>query len=304
MYVKLNESDYARWNDFCLKHHWFWHTTYWQEYIMNSKFDTEFKNHSFFNEVSGAIRNIIPLIQEGDTLYSPGFPDERELLKEVKRIATDNNIKHIKVDSDIKSFLNTSGYTCILDLDNVKPTKGHKSAIKKGEKHLRCEVSTDILAFRKFYFKIAKKRTRPNKAFEILGDWINQRFGTLLKAYWRDTNEVAGYVYILHFGNYAYYFMSAVLKRFRQYNVTHLLQSKAFEILRDKGITHYEMGEQVYNSLHCHPSSKESTISKFKRSFGGEVIVKPSCEYFLSPDYMLDTYAERIHKYWSIEQNG
>ena len=274
--------------------------------MMNSKFDVDFKNRSFFKEVSGKIKAVVPLIQEGETLYSPGFPDDREIIKEVKRVAKANKIRHIKVDSDIKSFLSTSGYTCIVDLKRISPTKGHKSAINKAKKYLACRISSgdeaEIEAFRRYYLDVARKETRPRYTFELLGEWIKQGFGLLLEA--RFEGVTAGYVYVLYWGNRAYYFMSASPEKYRPYNTTHFLQSKAFEILRERGVIHYELGEQFYDSLHYQPTQKECSISKFKRGFGGTIVVKPSCEYFLDQQYMIDVYADRIYKYWERENEN
>ena len=135
-FIKLSPEHHEKWNKFAFKNHWFFHSTYWIRYHMCSKFGVEFKDHSFFIENSRQITNIVPLIQEGDKLISPGFDEEREIMREVKRIALDNGIKHIQVDCDIKKYLNVQNYTCVLDLNNIKPTKGHKSAIKKAEQFL------------------------------------------------------------------------------------------------------------------------------------------------------------------------
>jgi len=297
--IKLAPEHYDKWNRFALKNHWFWHSTHWLEYLMNSKIGVEFINHSFFAETGRNITNIVPLIQEGDKLISPGFIEEREIIKEVKRIALENGVKHIQVDCDIKQFLNSSSYTCILDLNNIRPTKGHKSAIKKGEQFLTHRISEDIEKFRKFYTNVAKKETRPREAFRLLGQWIKQGFGTLLEALLDD--KTVGYVYILHWGKYTYYFMSCTPRTYREYNVTHFLLSKSFDLLKDKGVIYLDMGEQTLNSLHHQPTDKEKSISKFKRSFGGSIVAKPASEYFLDQDYMIDVFANRIHKYWEKE---
>jgi len=298
-FVKLCPEHHERWNKFCFKNHWFWHTTYWLEYLQNSKFGVEFEDHSFFLENSRQITNIVPLIQEGDKLISPGFDEEREIIREVKRIALENGIKHIQVDCDIKKYLNVQNYTCVLDLNNVRPTKGHKSAIKKAEQFLTYRTSEDIEKFRKYYINVAKKETRPRVTFELLGQWIKQGFGTLLEALL--DGKTVGYIYVLHWNKYAYYFMSCTPRPYKEYNVTHFLMNKAFEILRDKGIVTYEMGEQAFNSLHQQPTEKERSISRFKRGFGGEIVTKPSSEYFLDQEYMIDVFANRIHKYWECE---
>ena len=298
-YIKLEPKYYEAWDKFALRNHWFWHTTHWIEYITHRKFGVEFKDHSFFIENSRQITNIVPLIQEGDKLISPGFDEEREIMREVKRIALDNGIKHIQVDCDIKKYLNVQNYTCVLDLNNIKPTKGHKSAIKKAEQFLTYRTSENIEKFRKYYINVAKKETRPKETFKLLGQWIKQGFGTLLEALL--DGKTVGYIYVLHWNKYAYYFMSCTPRTYKQYNVTHFLMNKVFEILRNKGIEKLEMGEQVFNSLHQNSIEKERAISKFKRSFGGQIIVKPSSEYFLDQNYMIDVFANRIHKYWECE---
>lgn len=291
--VKLDNKQV--WNKFCYDHAWFWHTTHWLTYLQNSKFGAEYKNHSFFIEQDGKIIGIVPLIQENGELFSPGFDDRKEILQEIKRIATENNIKRIKVNCNIKEYLNISGYTCILDLSNISPTKGHKSAVKRAEKYLTYGMITDIEKFREDYYRIAGKITRPEITFDILAQWINQGFGTLLEAQF--DGKTAGYTYILHWKGCAYYFMSCVGPEFREYNISHYLQAKAFDILRQKGVKMYELGEQVYNTLHSQPTEKERNISRFKRGFGGEVVLNPASEYFFDKDYMRQIYADCINNY-------
>jgi len=300
-FIKLTPEHHERWNKFAFKHHWFFHRTEWLTYLMNSKKDVEFIDHSFFAQTGQNVTNIIPLIQEGDKLISPGFDDEREIVKEVNRIAQENGIKHIQVNCDIKKYLSVPSYTCILDLDDIKPSKGHKSAIKKSEQILSYNSlgSLDIDTFRRYYINFSKEYTRPKKTFELLGDWIWHGVGTLLEA--TLDNKAVGYIYLLHYKDYAYYFMSCTPMPYKQYNVTHFLMNKAFDILREKGVRKFELGEQVYNSLQYQPTEKERSISLFKRNFGGSIEVKPASEYFMDQTFMIETYANRLHKYWECE---
>lgn len=295
MIISLEPKHYNAWNKFCEENTWFWSRTEWLEYIKNSKFGVEYKNHSFFIEQNGHITDIVPLIQENDELFSPGFNDSKEILQEINYIARLNVIKRITVKSNIKGYLNTSGYTCILDLDNIHPTKGHKSAITKGQKHLRYITHYDIDDFKADYCRIAGKQTRPDKTFEMLGQWQEQGYGTLLTAICGD--KIAGHTYILHYKNYGYYFMSCVEPEFKDLNVSHYLQSVAFNILKNKGAQRYELGEQIYNSLYCQPSEKEKNISLFKRGFGGDIVLSPSSEYYFDRDYMCQVYHDRIERY-------
>lgn len=299
--IKLDPTHYDAWNEFCFKETFFWSTSFWIEYLQHSKFGVEFTDHSFFVENNGKIAAIVPLIQEGDQLFSPGFEDRKEILQEVKRIAGENGIKRIQVNNDIREYLNISGYTCILGLDNIQPTKGHKSAIKKAEKYLAYRETADIDRFKDDYFRIAGKVTRPDKTFELLGQWLKQGYGTLLEA--QLDGQTAGYTYILHWEDYAYYFMSCVETEFKEYNVTHYLLSKAFEVLPHKGVKWLELGEQVYPSIICQPTEKERNISKFKRGFGGKIILAPVSEYFFDGEYMRQVYEERLKNYLRSEFN-
>jgi len=297
--IKLDSRYHDKWNEFCWENEWFWHTTYWLNYIKNSKFNANFKNHSFFIEQNSKIVNVVPLLQENNTLISSGFNDDKKILQEINRIAAENNIKRIQVNSDIKSYLNASRYTCILDLYGINMTKGHKSAIKKAEKYLDFEIVSGTHQFMEDYFEIAGKITRPEKTFKILEEWIKREFGILLKAKYKD--KTAGYIYILMYRNKAYYFMSATYPEFKQYNVSHYLQSIAFDILRNRLIKYYELGNQVFNSLYEQPTEKEKNISKFKHGFGGEIIINPKSEYFFCPEFMKETYQKKIRDYLRSE---
>jgi len=292
---KLEPQYYKAWDAFCYERRWFWSSTHWLDYQQNAQIGVEIKDHSFFMEQDGKIIAIVPLVQEGNRLISTGFDDKKEILAEVKRIALSNDIKRVQVASDIKKYLNIDGYTCILDLADIKPTKGHKAAIKHGQKCLGYRETSDIWKFREDYFEIAGKVTRPKRTFELLGEWINSGYGILLEALFE--GKTAGYTYILCYRDSAYYFMSCVAPQYKQYNVSHYLQSVAFDLLRQRDVRSYELGEQVHDSLTCQPSDKERNISLFKRGFGGQIIRSPASEYFFDAKYMRQTFKERLDGY-------
>ena len=295
--VKLDQTNEQSWNEFCYTNYglWFFHRKEWLVYLQNSKFGVEFKDHSFFIENNGKIISIVPLIQENDELFSSGFDDRKEVLQEVKRIAVESRVKRIRVDSDIREYLSIDGYTCILSLDQINPSKGHRSCIKKAEKYLTYTLCEDTVRFREDYCRIAGKITRPAITFDLMGKWAAQGFGSLLEA--KFDGKTAGYTYLLHWKDRAYYFMSCVETDFREFNVSHFLQSKAFDILRLKGVRYYELGEQVYNSLHCQPTDKEKNISRFKKSFGGQIVLAPASEFYFDRDYFEQVYTKRIKDY-------
>lgn len=275
----------------------FWKTENWLEYLLDSKNENRYIDHSFYiND------KFIPLIQGGEEFYSPYFDDDKEILLKIKELALKHNIKRIKVDNQIKSYLNISDYTCVLDLNNVKYSKGHKSAISKANKYLDYGIVEETKQFMIDYFKIAKRKTRPNESFEILEEWIKLGYATLLKATFE--NKTAGYVYIIHYDDYAYYFMSGTFEEYKKYNVNHFLLDKAFKLLKEKGYTHIELGGQVYNNLQHQPSEKEINISRFKRNFGGEIVLNFKSEYFFDRNYFFEIQTNRIINYMESEING
>jgi len=276
----------------------FWRSQEWLEYLLNSKHGMVYSDRSFFLN-----NKFIPLVQEGEEFYSPGFDDDKKILSAIKDLAHEYNIKRIQVDSQIKSYLAINGYTCILDLQDVKPSKGHRSSIKKAEKYLSSNMYFSIKSclhdFKVDYFRIAGKRTRPDTAFEILDKWLNRGRATLFVA--RHEGKIAGYVLILHWDRCAYYFMGCAEPERKDLNVSHFLIWKAIKVLQADGIKYLEMGEQPQNSLYECPTDKEKGIAVFKRGFGGSIVVKPRSEYFFDAQYLMETYNIRISEYLRSE---
>lgn len=62
----LNSENKRDWNDFCEKSDsaWFRHTTYWQDYILNCRFDSNSKNLSFMVKQNSEIIAVVPLISQ------------------------------------------------------------------------------------------------------------------------------------------------------------------------------------------------------------------------------------------------
>lgn len=62
----LNNENKQEWNEFCEKSNaaWFRHTTYWQDYILNCRFDSNSKNLSFMVKQNSEIIAVVPLISQ------------------------------------------------------------------------------------------------------------------------------------------------------------------------------------------------------------------------------------------------
>jgi hypothetical protein len=63
---RLTENNKDEWNTFCLQSNdaWFRHTTYWMDYIMCCRFDSNSKNHSFLVRQNKEIVAVVPLISQ------------------------------------------------------------------------------------------------------------------------------------------------------------------------------------------------------------------------------------------------
>ena len=116
---KLNDGNKDEWNTFCLKSSdaWFRHTTYWMDYILSCRFDSNSVNHSFLIRQNKEIVAVVPLISQYCYLnrdinefanYDTPTPywalknDNKNINKheiigfiqtEIEKIASDNNIK-------------------------------------------------------------------------------------------------------------------------------------------------------------------------------------------------------------------
>lgn len=287
------------WDNFCNIHPnaWFYHTTYFRDYVLNSHNDYMGEDFSFKTE-----NGICPLILEQDQFSFQGAPtpafitsDVSKTIETIQTIAVKNNVKRILINNTVPGYIPIMNYAWFLNPGDIEPTKGHKSAIKKGNRFLTVEELTDTYKFANDYYEIAGRQTRPLRTFEILQQWIKLGFGILLAA--KFDGKIAGYIYVITYKHKAYYMMSCVFPEFRYYNVTHFLQSKIFKLLEDKGIYIYDMGEQAQVSFIHQPIEKEKNISLFKRGFGGYISEVPCSEYFFDTDYMKKIYEQRMDSY-------
>lgn len=351
MQVKfVTEKDYELWEKFCDDNRYstFFHTTHAMKYYIDSSFNIEAEQKSFFlldnkGDILACMPVFLEKINDKNYLSYGGLPllnplisnkvnkkKEKNILKcileELDKLALTNNVKRIEIgvnclnsnyiNKNNKSnyflkydYLDTSIETCILDLSYSQEelfsnfTKGHKSAVKKGEKKLKSKIidssnvtKTDIHDFMNYYFRIAGKVTRPINTFDKIYEWIKGNYGVLLSAV--HNNKVCGYSMIQMYKDTAYYAMACKDKDYFEYNISHFLQWKAIKYLKERKIRYYEVGIQDFNdSLHKISSQKDKSISKFKRGFGGFISIVFRAEKFYDADEFRRVYSERINTY-------
>lgn len=117
----------------------------------------------------------------------------------------------------------------------------------------------DLLnAFRRLHFGQAGRETRPERTWEIQGEWCRQGNGLIVAAM-RWNVAVACTYWILYKGC-AYFASSASINR----NIVHALIWRAILELKNRGIHTLELGWQGYAT-----DAKGKQIEFFKRGFGG-----------------------------------
>lgn len=208
-----------------------------------------------------------------------------------------------------KGLIDTSTYTCILDLskneDDIMSNmrKGHKAAIKKAQKSLKCvccditNVSGEAIEeFRRIYFMVAGKATRPDETFKMLHFFVKNGNAFLLKACLGE--EIAGYTMVFLYKKHAYYAMACVIEKFKDQDVSHFLQWNAINYLKKHDVCFYELGDQFFSKSFFHQvSDKSISISAFKRGFGGRLVQQISGEYYFSLEYFKEVFQQRIISY-------
>ncbi|MDB2689096.1 hypothetical protein N9Z25_06670 [Luminiphilus sp.] len=112
---------------------------------------------------------------------------------------------------------------------------------------------------RTIHLKVAGKKTRPEKTWELMGAAVQRDQAVLVTSEYEGTT--LGYCYISHNGINGYYSSSAILER----KGMHPLIWKAIEQCKKKGLKRLYMDIETAG---VDRSVKEENISLFKRGFG------------------------------------
>jgi lipid II:glycine glycyltransferase (peptidoglycan interpeptide bridge formation enzyme) len=137
--------------------------------------------------------------------------------------------------------------------------------------------------------------------WDMYKNWIYNGLSSLYIVSKDDT--AVGFSLVTHYGDEAYYFMSAVYEVFKSENVSHYLQSIIMDDLKSKGIKNYVLGNVEGNSLLNCPDKKNKDIAFFKSGFGDSCRYKIVSEYFMDGDYYKKVMQERLENYLGAEYN-
>lgn len=153
--------------------------------------------------------------------------------------------------------------------------KGHKSAIKTGQKSFSIRrwlgdiCDEDFRAYQELHALAAGRVTRSQATFDAMRLWI--RNGTALLVGARNEDRWIGFVYVLLYRGGAFYASACNHPELASgLPVGHALLWEAIVRCREAGIELLEMGLQTYPSQAATAESdKLISISRFKRGFGG-----------------------------------
>lgn len=282
--VRRNEVPVEAWDGFVRDHvdGWWFHTWTWIDYAV--AYTPGAVDASTAYTIRGEVAAVVPLVLDafGSPVYGGQLPVAPLSLAEVSIQKTINprirwayrpgcEIDELPVDYVERKF-----GTNVVDLSvdesvlwrNLR--KSYKSLINRAEERFRVETtsSCEIGVARKAtelaqetHFCSAKRRTRPQRTWDLQALWVASGDGLLLIA--RENFDLVGFAYVIRWKDWAYYASGAALKD----NVSHLLLWEAMKALKADGSTRYfEIGYVDENG-----SEKERNIAFFKSGFGGRL---------------------------------
>lgn len=184
--------------------------------------------------------------------------------------------------------------------------KGHRYDIRRSEKvcELRVWDQHTITAekfseYQLLHQKDAGRITRSQRTFDLMLSWIKQGNAILVEA--EHDGRAIGFALLILFQRGAFYGSSCKDPDYYETPASHLIQWATIRWLREHQFEWYDIGIQQFFPQWFDPAStKDISISFFKRGFGGVTIPLPTAEYFYSKSCLEQTYKERLQRYLSL----
>lgn len=205
-------------------------------------------------------------------------------------------------------YLDVSINTQVIDLEKtLKELRGdirhgHNYDINRVSKILKIEIfdykniTREIFdRYKNLHHKAMGRVTRPKITFDLMYKAIKKQQAVLVGAI-KDKKFVGFSYFYLYKGN-AYYGSSCNDPDFRNIPISHAIQWRSIEYLKNKGYHYYELGWQQYGpTLVDFPTSKAIDIARFKRGFGGFTVPLFMGEKYYNRDYFLKIYNKRVRQ--------
>lgn len=211
------------------------------------------------------------------------------------------------------SYLTQFGYedisleTLLIDLKRSEEElwrdlrRNHRRNILKGGKfkiifYARENINAEIFNdYKEMHHKAAGRKTRSDKTFEMMFDWLKRDLGFLTAVEFEGKN--IGFEYYIVYKNNVYGASAANDPDFAHLAIRHCLEWKAILWMKQRGFNFYEIGLQQYGPLpYDFPSRKQINISHFKKGFGGFEV-----PLFIGEKYYNKEYREKTAQ-WRKKQ--
>lgn len=240
---------------------------------------------------------------------------KKDALEGIFDLAEQNNVKKMHfycnpLDSDdnispllFEEAYDYSKYTCIIRLDKDKTAlwkdvrKGHKAAIKQGEKQYEVHImdyknsSYEIYEeYRKTHHRCAGRVTRSKETFDKNYEMIQNDEGILVFS--KKADKYIAFNLFLH-SNKRVYYASACNELDLKLNEPfgHVLVWKAIEYYQKRGFEKIEIGQQFPAlSPFVSVTEKEKRIAFYKRGFGGELKTVFHSLYVSAEEIKMNTF--------------
>lgn len=156
-------------------------------------------------------------------------------------------------------------------------TKGARQSIRAGLSVFKYEVfdyrniNKNIFEqYKQQHFKTAGRKTRSDSTWDIQYEMILKGYGVLVAAKYE--NKYVGFGNFLITNKKVYYASYADDDKFRKYGpIGHALIWEAINYCKKREFNIFELGwQEDVNSIFLQPDKKETTITQFKKSLGGE----------------------------------
>jgi hypothetical protein len=179
--------------------------------------------------------------------------------------------------------------------------RNHRRNILKERKfkiifYKRENINAEIFnAYKETHHKAAGRKTRSDKTFEMMFDWLKRGLAFLTAVEFEEKN--IGFEYYLVYKNNVYGASAANDPDFAHLAIRHSLEWEAILWMKQQGYSFYEIGLQQRGALpYDFPSKKQINISHFKKGFGGFEV-----PLFIGEKYYNEEYREKIAQ-WRKQQ--
>lgn len=184
---------------------------------------------------------------------------------------------------DLSEYTFTSHHLLVdlsLSIDQIKTNlrKSFKSLVNKGQKEWNIQVHEKISKeqfenLRLLHKFVAGKSTRPIESWDVQNESINSKESIVITIY--DKKDLlVGFGLFIYNKNFASYAVGVYKRELFDKPLGHVVQMKAIEIFKSKGLKWYEIGNKHLKIDVEPPTKKELSISFFKEGFATDVLIR------------------------------